>query len=276
MVKIVTDSTADLPADVARDLGISVVPLYVRFGEEVYRDGVDMRSDEFYQRLPTSPRLPTTAAPSIGDFLGVYKEAAQGEGIVSIHISSKLSATCNAALQAAKELPGARVEVVDSLSCSMGAGLLAILAAQWAREGMGLEDMVSRLRGALSNLRVFALLDTLTYLQKGGRIGKAQALLGGLLNIKPLLSIKDGEVHPLERVRSRSRAIERLAELVGGFPAIHMMAVLFNTTPEEAEALAKILPTPASGGVLRARLGPVIGTYAGPGALAVALVEAKV
>ncbi|HEX76862.1 MAG TPA: DegV family protein [Dehalococcoidia bacterium] len=275
-VKIVTDSTSDLPAQLAQELGITVVPLHVHFGEEVYRDGIDMTTDDFYRRLTTSPTLPKTSAPSPGAFHEVYTQLArEGEAIFSIHISSNLSATYEAARLGSGGLD-CPISIVDSQSASMGCGLLAIMAAKAAGEGASLEEVVELVGKAIPRTLLFGLLDTLEYLHKGGRIGKAQAFLGTMLKVKPMLAVRGGEVLPVERVRSRPKAIDRLCEMIQGFGSISEMAVLHNTTPEEAETLAQRLsPTFPQERMYRAKFGPVMGTYVGPGSLGVALVGAE-
>lgn len=271
-VRIITDSTADLPSGVAETLGIRVIPLYVRFGEEVFRDGVDLNPDEFYRRLMTSPILPKTAAPSPEDFAQVYRELGEDKAI-SIHISSKLSATCDSARQALS-MVGGSVDIIDSLSCSMGTGLLAILAAEWARQGLSAEEIGTRLRQLIPDkVHLFGLIDNLEYLHKGGRLGKAQVFLGSLLRIKPILGVKDGEVYPVERVRTRTRAIERMLELVSEVSSIQALAVLHSTTPDEAHRLAQQLRNIFSGQIYLSQFGPVLGTYVGPGTLGIALIE---
>jgi len=271
-VRVVTDSTADLPPDLAREWGIEVIPLFVHFGTEVYRDGLDMGPNEFYQRLVRSPRLPTTSAPPPGAFQEVYARLLEGaEGVVSVHISSKLSATHDSALLAGQQFKG-KIEVIDSLSCSMGVGLLALAAAERARGRKKLKEIAQEVRALVPRAHLFGLVDTLDYLVKGGRVGKAQAFLGSLLQVKPLLTIKHGEAHPLERVRTRRRALERLVELAASFSSASALAVLSSTTPQEAEALAGRLGKGFACPIYQARFGPVMGTYVGPGALGVALI----
>ena len=197
-VKVVTDSSADLPGQLAQELGITVVPIYVRFGEEVYRDRVNITEDEFYQRLEHDPVHPSTVQPGPQDFLEVYRKLSPGaDGIVSIHISAKLSGTCNSALMAKEMLEtGCPVEVVDSQATTMGLGLIAIAAASMANAGESMDKVVEEVKQAIPQIHLLALFDTLKYLLLGGRIGKAKALLGSILNVKPMLSLKDGEVVP--------------------------------------------------------------------------------
>ena len=272
-VKVITDSTADLPPALAEELGITVVPLNVHFGTEVYRDGVEITADEFYRRLVTASRLPTTSQPTPGDFLSAYDEMGQTtDEILSVHISAKLSGTMNSATQALEEYGGAcRIEIIDSLQGSMGLGMLAIAAAEAARRGDSLDDVVTETRAAIPKVGFIGLLDTLEYLEKGGRIGKAQAFMGSLLRIKPLLTIRDGEAHPLERARTRAKGVDRMCELVQAEMPLKDLAVVYTTTPDEARALAQRLQSHLpQGEVILSQVGPVVGTYLGPGVLGVA------
>ena len=271
-VRVITDSTADLPPEVAAELGIEVVPLNVHFGTDTFRDGIDLSADEFYERLVASPRPPTTSQPSVGAFLEVYQKALEGaDGIVSVHISAKVSGTWNSSVQAREQLSDpSQVTVVDTGQASMGLGWVAVAAARAAQAGASLEEVAGVARSAAEQVRVLFLVDTLEYLQKGGRIGKAQAMFGSVLSIKPLLTIQDGEVHPLERVRTRGKGVARLVQLVQEAAPLQTLAVLYTTTEDEARALAERLrPCVPSGEVIVGRLGTVVGTYAGPGLLGV-------
>ena len=273
-VKVITDSTADLPPALAEELGITVVPLNVHFGTEVYRDGVEITADEFYQRLVTESRLPTTSQPTPGDFLSAYDEMGQTtDEIISVHISAKLSGTMNSATQALEEYAGSsRIEIVDSMQGSMGLGVVAIAAAEAASRGGGLDDVVAETRAAIPKVGFMGLVDTLEYLEKGGRIGKAQAFVGSLLRIKPLLTIRDGEAHPLERARTRAKGVDRMCELVQEQMPLKDLAVVYTTTLDEARALAQRLQSfLPQGEVILSQVGPVVGTYLGPGVLGVAL-----
>ena len=272
-VKVITDSTADLPPALAEELGITVVPLNVHFGTEVYRDGVEITADEFYRRLVTASRLPTTSQPTPGDFLSAYDEMGQTtDEILSVHISAKLSGTMNSATQALEEYAGSsRIEIVDSMQGSMGLGVVAIAAAEAARRGDSLDDVVTETRATIPKVGFIGLLDTLEYLEKGGRIGKAQAFMGSLLRIKPLLTIRDGEAHPLERARTRAKGVDRMCELVQAEMPLKDLAVVYTTTPDEARALAQRLQSfLPQGEVILSQVGPVVGTYLGPGVLGVA------
>jgi DegV family protein with EDD domain len=273
-IKIVTDSTADLPPQLAKELGITVVPVYLRFGDKVYRDRVDISEDEFYQRLLHDPIHPSTTQPSPQDFIDVYKGLARGaDGIISIHVSSKLSGTYNSALRGKelveKECP---IEVIDSQVVTMGLGQLAIIANTIAKSGKSLQQVAEEVKQMIPVIHVLGLLDTLKYLALGGRIGKVQALLGSVLSVKPMLTIKDGELVPAGRVSSRTRGIDRLFAFVESAVDIQDLAVVYNTTPDEAQALVgrigSIFPKER---IRLARLGPALGVHTGPGILFVAL-----
>ena len=271
-VRVITDSTADLPPEMAAELRIEVVPLNVHFGTDTFRDGIDLSADEFYERLVASSRPPTTSQPSVGAFLEVYQKALEGaDGIVSVHISAKVSGTWNSAVQAREQLSdSSKVTVVDTGQASMGLGWVAVAAARAAQAGASMDEVASLARSAAEQVRVLFLVDTLEYLQKGGRIGKAQAMFGSVLAIKPILTIQEGEVHPLERVRTRGKGVARLVQLVQEAAPLQSMAVLYTTTEDEARALAERLgPCVPSGQVIVGRLGTVVGTYAGPGLLGV-------
>jgi DegV family protein with EDD domain len=231
---------------------------------------------ESSNRLINGPTLPKTIAPSPGDFAETFgKLAAQTNEILSIHISGKLSGTYNSALVGKEQLKqSCRVEVVDSLMASMGVGLLAIIAAKAALAGADLEQVTTLIYQAIPRTHYFGLIDSLEYLRKGGRLGKGQAFLGSILNIKPLLHIQDGEVYPLEKVRSRPKALARVSELVKGFHHIEEAAIMHTTTPDEARQLGRQLALLVpEGHMYEARVGPTIGTYLGPGTLTIALIE---
>lgn len=272
-VAVVTDSTADLPPDAVRDLGITVVPLNLHMEDRTYQDGVDITAQEFYQRLATATRLPTTSQPSVGAFLQTYEAVgANSSGIVSVHISAKLSGTYNSALNAQNAYHDCPAEVVDAATFSLGLGMVVMVAARAAAKGASLQQIVEEARSAMRRTHVFFFVDTLEYLARGGRIGKARALVGSLLNIKPILTCHEGEVHPVDRARTRSRATERLLSLVQALGPIEETGVIHSTTPDEAEALAQRVAPLVTGDlpVLTSRIGPVVGTHAGPGVVGIA------
>jgi DegV family protein with EDD domain len=277
-VRVVTDSTADLPRHVAEELGISVVPLLVLFGEKAYRDGVDLTSEQFFERLTQSRVLPTTSQPSVGAFQEAYgKLARETKEIVSIHISSRASGTYEAARSARETITkGPRIELVDSLSASMGVGIIAAAAARAAKAGASLDEVTSLARGMVPRVHVFALLETLEYLRRGGRIGRATAFLGGVLSLKPILRIHDGEVHPVSRVRTRRKAIDKMLELAMAYESIGEAAVMHGTTPEDAEALARRVTERLPGvPVHTGHIGPVIGVHGGPGIIGIIVLEGE-
>jgi DegV family protein with EDD domain len=273
-VKIVTDSTSDIPAQMADDLGISIVPLYARFGEKVYRDRVDISETEFYDRLVHDPMHPKTSQPSPQDFLNMYEKVShEADGIVSIHISGKLSGTYNSALQAKEQYNGGcPIEVVDSQSVSMGLGLLAMLANRLAASGKNLSQVIEEVKSEIPNIHMLGFFDTLKYLALGGRIGKVKALLGSVLNVKPVISIKDGELVPAGNVRSRFKGIERVKEFVNKFSVVKDLAIVQSTTPDEARELGLSMSGKLSKGkIILSRLGACLGVHGGPGTLFVAV-----
>ena len=276
--RIVTDSSADLPPELARRWNITVIPCNVVLGDVNYKDGVDLLPDEFYRRLVSTPRLPTTAQPSIADFQAVYRDLLdQGHHVVSIHVSSKLSGTVNSAEQARASL-GASVpiEIIDSRLASIGLGLSTLASAKLAWDGKPYQQVADQARRNLTKNRVLFILDTLDYLEKGGRIGKAGAFLGSLLSIKPILTLQDGEVHPVARPRNRERAVRRTVELVRELAPVRQLAVIYSTEPDQAAELRRqlsdLLPEDE---IITTRFGATLGTYVGPGAIGVALTQAE-
>ncbi len=276
-VRIVTDSTADLPPELAAELGISIVPLQVAFGSETYRDGIDLTPGQFYERLASSSVLPRSSQPSVGAFEEEYDRLCrETDSIVSIHISSSLSGTFNSALLARDRFRNrANIEVIDSRLVSMGLGLAAIECARLARQGADLKTVAQHAARVLPNIHVHFIVDTLEYLQRGGRIGRAQAFLGSLLNVKPVLKIEEGEVRPVEKVRTRAKAVERLVEFVELFSdtsGIKDLCILYSTTPDDVEhILSRIAPIVPRERTLVSQVGPVVGTHVGPGVLGIAV-----
>jgi DegV family protein with EDD domain len=277
-VKIVTDTLSDITEDLAVELGVTVVPLYVRFGEEIFRDRVDITTEEFYRRLVSESALPSTTQPTPNDFLQVYnKLATETDEILVIVVSSKLSGTYQSATQAKEMMKNkCRIEVIDSLSVAMGMGLIVVKTVNAIKDGAGLDEVAQLVRRSISLTHVAYLLDTLKYLAKGGRIGKASSLLGSLLSVKPILTMSEGELAPLTRVRSVHAGIDYLCSYAAGFSNIEGMAVEHATTPDQAdrlvERLGKVYPRER---IYRAVISPVIGTYAGPNALALTILEAE-
>jgi DegV family protein with EDD domain len=272
-VRIVTDSTADLAPAIAAQLGVAVVPLTVFFGQEAFLDGVEMGHDEFFRRLTTSKELPHTSQPSVGDFLAAYQPLVEaGDEVVSIHISDKLSGTLNSARVAVKELPdGARVRLVDTQMASLGLALVVRAAAQSAAAGASLDEVVAVAERASAETELYFVLDTLEYLAKGGRIGKAQALVGGLLGVKPVLKLVDGEVHPHEKVRTRAKALARMLDIAREGAPYTEIALIHEARGADVDAFAAALQEMTPAPLLTGIIGAVIGTYAGPNVIGVAL-----
>ena len=278
-VKVVTDSTADIPPQAGSKLGIGVVPLYVHFGDEVFRDGVDLSSAEFYRRLAANKTLPTTSTVSPGDFGQLYDDLArETDEVLVITLSSELSATYEAAVQGRelRQAKDCRIEIIDSRFVTMALGLMAVAAAKEALKGSNLDVVTAAAKESASRIHIRMAFDTLEYLRRGGRIGAAQALVGTLLNFKPILTLKDGMAKPVGRERTRAKAVDHLRQFAAGFDHIEEMAVEYSTTPEEAVALAESLdPVFPKDRTYISAIGSVMGTHLGPGALGVALLTGE-
>jgi DegV family protein with EDD domain len=273
-VKIVTDSVCDIPESIVKELGITVIPILVRFGEEVFRDGIDITNDQFYQKLINSDVIPTTAVPSPDYFARAYAGLAkETDEILAIMLSSRLSGIYNAALQSTSLVKSeCRIEVVDSGWAVMAQGFVVIKAAQAARDGASLDEVLEIVRRNLPRVDIRAAFDTLDYLKRGGRIGRAQALMGSILKINPIITLKDGLVEPAGRAHSRAKAIESLYSFVEGFTSIEGLAVEDAACPEDSDLLVDRLSSIFPGEkILRSRTTPVIGTHTGPGLLLVAV-----
>lgn len=262
---VVTDSTADLPDDWRDRYDIQVVPLKVLFGTETFRDRVDMTDEQFFRRLATSTTLPTTSAPSPGEFAEVYQRLARDhDGCISIHIGAQLSATAEAARVGASSVDGFKVEVVDSQTVSMPVAFLCRVAAEYET----LEAATAAVRSRVPKTRVLALLDTLRYLEMGGRLSRAQAMIGTMLDLKPLLLVANAEIKPVDRVRTRSRAIPRMVDYFKGDLPVEHMAVMHAQAADEAEQIADALRKDLPGReVTVGQIGCVLGTHTGPKAL---------
>ena len=264
---VVTDSTADLPDEWRERYGIEVVPLKVLFGSETFRDRVDMTDAQFFERLAASSKLPTTSAPSPGEFAEVYRRLARDyEACISIHIGRQLSATAEAARIGAQSVEGFPVEVIDSETVTMPMAFLCKVAAESAT----LNEATAAVKERVPKARVLALLDTLRYLEMGGRLNKASAMIGTMLDLKPLLLVKDREIKPVERVRTRARAIPRMVEFFRGDLPVEHVAVVHAQAAGEAEEIASKLRVEMSGQeVSVGAIGCVLGTHTGPRALGV-------
>ena len=281
MVKIVTDSVSDLPPDLAQELDITVLPILVRFGEEVYRDGIDISPEEFYQKLMSKKDFPHTAVPAPGDISKAYEDLAEEtDQILSIHLSSKYSAFYEAALSAREQVKRkCRIEVIDSLSAIMGEGLLVITAAKEAQKGVALEKIVDTVKRLIPKTHVRMAFDTLEYLKWGGRIGTAQALMGSLLRVQPIAGIREGvgDTIGVARARSRAKALDWLYNYVKGFSGrIKELAVEYATTPDEAdtfiERLGSLFPKER---IYKSQVGCVVGAHVGPHVMSVSILEGE-
>jgi DegV family protein with EDD domain len=271
-VKIVTDSSSDIPLELAKKLDIAVVPVYIYFGDKAYKDGVDIGPDELYKRLVEGPIYPTTTQPIPADFAETYTALAKdADAIVSIHLPTKVSGTYNAALQGLEiAKPKCEVHVFDSLSVSVGLGLIVIAAAQVANRGGKLAEVLEETRKAISKTQMRGLLDTLQYLLKGGRITKTKALVGAMLNVKPILTMRDGELVQAGMARSYAKGIEQVFEFVKNYPNLLEVGISQSTVPEEAEKLKKMLSSVIDEKhILMTRIGAGLGVHGGPGTMVV-------
>jgi DegV family protein with EDD domain len=270
-VKVVTDSAADVPAELAQRLDIAILPCYVIFGSEVYRDGVDLSPREFYDKLATSPILPTTSQPPLGLFVETYQNLLrESEGIVSIHIASTLSGVFNAARVAADALSTAPIEVIDSQQLSMGGGWQVIVAAQAAQEGHTLAEVVSLVQDIRPHARAAVMLNSLEHVRRSGRISQVTALMGTALRVKPLLQIRTGEVTAIATVRTRGKARQRLVELVAAQGAFKELCVVHADAADAAQEvvgrLSTVYPTER---LLICQAGAAVTTHLGLGAVGI-------
>jgi DegV family protein with EDD domain len=271
-VRIVTDSACDLPEAICEEFGIEVVPLTIRFGDREYVDRKALSVEAFWRELDSSTVLPETAAPSVGAFEETFRRLSDGgaDGIVCINLSAKLSATMQSAQVAAKALDGETdVQIIDSYSASMGIGNLVLHAARRARDGAGVAEIVADVESRRQRGHVFAALDTLEYLRKGGRIGGAQAMLGSMLSIKPIISVIDGGVESGGRVRTRSKALKFLVDQIP-VGRVDTIAVLHGNAADVDEFLTMLEPVVPDAEVMVGLIGPVIGVHTGPRVMGIA------
>ena len=269
---VVTDSTADLPDQWRERYGIEVVPLKVIFGEETFRDGVDMNNEEFFARLATSSKLPTTSAPSPGEFAELYTRLAKDhDGCISIHIGAALSATAESARVGAQSVEGFRVEVIDSQTVTMPMAFLCRVAAESAT----LDEATAAVEARVPKCRVLALLDTLRYIEMGGRVSRAQAMIGTMLDLKPLLLVKEhAEIKAVDRVRTRSRAIPRMIEFFESDMPVEYVGVMHAQAADEAERItAGLRERHPDLDIPISQIGCVLGTHTGPKALGVVYIK---
>jgi len=273
-VKIVTDSLGDIPSEVAEELGITVIPINVIFGTISYRDGVDLTTEQFYDKLAASKIFPTTIVPPLGTFADTFdRVAGEASGILVITNSHKLSASYETAVLAKERMKRqCRVEVIDSLSAVMAQGLIAIAAARAANAGANIDEVIALTRKNIPRVDVRMAFDTLEYLRKGGRIGKVRAFLGSKLKVTPILGIRDGEAYPFTREHSRAKAIDYLYDFAASFSHIDGIAVEHATTPDEAEILIERISAKfPKKRIYCSKVSPVIGAHVGPRVMGVAV-----
>lgn len=274
-VKIVTDSTADLTPEILSQYEIEVVPLYVRFGDEIFADGVDLDNRKLFQKVADTGIMPQTAAPTPEDFLKVFKKILDGgQDVICICLSSHLSATVQSAVIAAGDCPGGRVQVVDGLNLSMATGLLVLYAAELAREGMALEELTAKVKGRIGDLRTFFVVDTMEYLYKGGRCSALQSLMAGVLKIHPMLTMEEGKIVVKEKIRGGEKKIlDRLVEtLLAERDRLdpQFIAVAGAACPERVELLVDRVKEELPGArIMVAEAGGVISSHCGPGTVGI-------
>jgi DegV family protein with EDD domain len=282
-IAIVTDSTAYIPKDILRDLPIFTIPLHVIWGDDMFRDNVDITQNIFYERLGSSKTMPSTSQPSPQEFVELYKTVAEDyDEILSIHISSQLSGTFDSAIQAKKILSNMKIEVIDSKSTSMGLGFLVLMAARNAQSGENLLKIKGLIESARDKVKIFFVLRTLEFLKRGGRIGSASALLGTALNLKPILMVEDGVIKPFAKVRTMQKALSRLTEIltenVEGRTPVHL-SIIQAEAENDALFLQKEIENKFSkkdiAEMVITGISPVIGTHTGPGAVGICFITEK-
>ena len=274
MVKIVTDSTSDIPSELVRKLGITVVPSYVTFSGKSYLDGVELSRQQFYEKLISTKEIPSTAAPPPAFYEQVYRSLAEdAEEMVSIHLASKYSGIYNSAQVGAREVAGTRIAVVDSAQITMGYGWLVVAAAEAAQAGASYDEILDLVEEMKPRMRVLAALGTLEYLYRGGRVSWVRALVGTLLRIKPILEIRTGEINLVERARTTRNALSRLLALVQELGLLERAVVLHTNAPDLASSFADELQKLDPGWTrFITQAGVTIASHAGPGAVGVACV----
>lgn len=274
-VRVVTDSTADIPDGLVDELEIAVIYDYINFGTQSLRDKVDISRAEFYRRLVSEPTTPTTASPGVGEFEAVYRKIGAPEvAIIALHPPAEFSALYNTAVLAARSFPEGRVTVIDSGQLSMGMGWQVIAAAKAAQTNVSVESIVELVTEMKPRVRVFAALDTFEYLRRSGRVGWTETIFGTLLRIKPMIEVREGKINPLDRVRTSRRSMDRLVELIEGMKPIESLAIMHSSWPEGAEELRRRLShSSLQDELLTVDVTPVIGVHVGPKGLGVATVS---
>jgi DegV family protein with EDD domain len=277
-IAIVTDSTAYIPPESINGYPIFVVPLQVIWGDDTYRDGLDIQPDEFYQRLKTAAVMPTTSQPSPAAFLEIYSRLLnEGYEILSVHISSKLSGTVDSAIQAKAMLPDSKIEIIDSESTSMGLGFFVLGAARLIRQGATLQECKQMIEEKRSRSEIYFVVDTLEFLHRGGRIGGAAAFLGTVLNLKPILQLVKGRIEAVEKVRTSQKALNRLIDLVEANldgRKLQEVAVINANASERSQLLSDMISKRFGfKDISTSMVSPVIGTHTGPGTVGICFVK---
>ncbi len=274
-MKIVSDSTADLPESLIKEYEIEIVPLKVHFVEEVFLDWVELKPEEFYYKLEKADMLPKTSQPSPADFAEKYKELGEDETIISIHISSELSGTYQSAIMAKEMLPYMDIHVFDSKLASMAHGMIVIEAAKAVKAGKTKKEVLQLIDNLINRIKIYFIVDTLEYLQKNGRIGRAQAMLGSLLNIKPILTLEDGIVTPKEKARGRTKALDRLIKICkeeyGTEQQVKVALVHGNVLDEALKLKERAEEVFQFDEAIISELGAVIGSHTGPGTVGIVI-----
>ena len=276
MVSIVTDSTSDIPPDIARELNITVIPVHVIFGEESFDDGVTITREEFYRRLKTTKVLPTTSTPSAGEFAEMYRRV--GGEIISIHVAAKWSSLLSVAQLGAGLAPEVQVTFFDSGKLAMGLGWQVILAARALQQGRSTAEILQVLQDAKHRVHLFAALDTLEFLRRSGRVNALLARFGQLLSIKPIIDVGDGDVSMIDRVRTRQAAIDRVREMTYELGPLQSLAVLHTSNPETARGLAGEFTMTVPNlrePIIVCEATTAVGTHVGPNGLGIAAIVAE-
>lgn len=274
MLRVITDSSCDLPQDIVKSLEITVVPCRVHFGDEVYRDGVDIQPEEFYGRLAHGTVHPTTSQPAIADLVGAFERVgSDADEVLCLLLSSRLSAAVASAGLAKDEIgKGPRIAIVDSRQVSLGLGLMVREVALIAKGGGSLEEAMAFLEAEKGNFTSYVSVDTLDYLVRGGRASKIQGFFGSVLDIKPVIQVRDGETHPVDRVRTRVRALRKLGEVMQSAPEVHAMGVVHSVCPDDAVTLMELCAGSfPRADMVTAQFSAVLGVHLGPRAIGMGL-----
>lgn len=276
MTRLVTDSTSDLPDATVKELGITVVPLKVHFGSEEFRDRIDLDDKQFFAKLETVTELPKTSQPSPGDFLEAYKAIPEGEPIISVHIAEQLSGTFHSAQLAARDLPDRDIRVVDSGNVTAGLALQVLTAADMIKAGKSPDEIEAKILDQVPRVKLVAILDTLKYAIMGGRVSRLQGTIGGMLRVKPLMLVDQGEIHRMAPARTWGQAYQKVIEHMRENGGAERIGIVDALAPDSRAALkAELEKTLPGVPIFEGKLGAVIGTHAGPGAVGCAYIARK-